>query len=80
MPTATEATLKGMIPEEYHDFLDVFNPEGPTKQMPPSRPGYDFEILLDPSKPIPLLARPYRWNREETADWQTWRDTVVKAG
>jgi hypothetical protein len=53
MPTATEETLKKLIPEEYHDYLDVFDPEGPTRKLPPLRPGYDFEIKLDPTKAAP---------------------------
>jgi hypothetical protein len=27
MPNATEQELKTMVPMEYHDFLDVFDPE-----------------------------------------------------
>jgi len=38
MPTATENTLKSMIPEEYHDFLDIFNPKTPMTRLPPSCP------------------------------------------
>ena len=29
MPTATEDQLKQLVPPEYHDYLDVFDPEGP---------------------------------------------------
>jgi len=29
MPHATEEMLKWMIPEEYHDFIDLADPEGP---------------------------------------------------
>ena len=47
MPTATEEVLRSMVPEEYHDFLDVFNPETPMSRLPPSRPEYDFAIELD---------------------------------
>jgi len=56
MPSATEGELRGMIPEQYHDFLDVFDPTGPMRQLPPLRPGYDFEIPLDPNKPLPKPA------------------------
>ena len=56
MPTATQEQLEAMIPPEYHDFLDVFDPEGPMSQPPPSRPQYDCEIKLDPSKPLPKPA------------------------
>jgi hypothetical protein len=53
MPLATEATIKGHDPSEYHEFLDIFDPSGPTKQLPPSHPGYDFKIRLDLDKPLP---------------------------
>jgi hypothetical protein len=61
-----------MSPSEYHEFLDIFDPEGPTHQLPPFHLGYDFEIPLNPSKPIPPPAHPYQWNRDETADWKAW--------
>jgi dUTP pyrophosphatase len=35
MPSATEATLKSMITNKYQKFLDVFDPSGPTRQLPP---------------------------------------------
>jgi dUTP pyrophosphatase len=47
MPSATEETLCKIIPPEYHNYLDVFNPEGPMRKLPPLRPGFDFEIKLD---------------------------------
>ena len=80
MPTATEETLKSMIPEEYHDFLDVFDPETPLSRLPPLRPQYDFSIELDPTKPLPKPARPYHMNAEEREDWHKWRDLMLKAG
>jgi transposase InsO family protein len=80
MPTATEEELKKLIPPEYHDFLDVFDPAGPTRQLPPSRPGYDFEIPLDPTKPLPKPARPYHMSPAEREDWVKWRDTMLTAG
>jgi hypothetical protein len=80
MPTATEETLKGLIPEEYHDYLDVFDPKGPTRKLPPLCPGYDFEIKLDPTKPLLKLARPYHMNPAEREDWIKWRDTMLVAG
>ena len=80
MPTATDETLKSMIPEEYHDFLNVFNPETPLSRLPPSRPQYDFTIELDPTKPLPKPARPYHMNAEEREDWVKWRDMMLKAG
>jgi len=38
--------LKETIPEEYHDFLDVFDAEYGMSKCPERRPGYDFEIHL----------------------------------
>ena len=80
MPTATEEVLRSMIPKEYHDFLDVFNPETPMSCLPPLRPQYDFSIELDPTKSLPKPARPYHMNAEEREDWQKWRDMMLRAG
>jgi hypothetical protein len=33
MPTASQDKLKSMVPIEYHDYLHVFNPEAPMKQL-----------------------------------------------
>jgi hypothetical protein len=80
MPTATEGELKEMIPTEYHEFLTLANPEGPLKGLPPLRPGYDFEIQLDPNKPLPRPARPYHMGPSEREDWIKWRDNMLQAG
>jgi dUTP pyrophosphatase len=65
MPLATEETLCKIIPPEYHDYLDVFDPEGPMRKLPPLCPGFNFEIKLDPTKPLPRLVRPYHMNLAE---------------
>jgi dUTP pyrophosphatase len=80
MLSATEETLRKIIPPEYHDYLDVFDPEGPMRKLPPLRPGFDFEIKLDPTKPLPKPARPYHMNPAEQEDWIKWRDTMLAAG
>jgi hypothetical protein len=80
MPTATKETLRKLILVEYHDYLDVFDPEGPMRKLPPLCPGYDFEIKLDPTKPLPKPARPYHMNPTEREDWIKWRDTMLAAG
>ena len=80
MPSATEEALQKMIPPEYHDYLDVFDPEGPMRKLPPLRPGYDFEIPLDPNKPLPKPARPYHMSPAEREDWVKWRDTMLAGG
>ena len=69
-----------MVPEEYHDFLDVFNPETPMSHLPLSRLEYDFAIELDPTKPLPKPARPYHMNQEEREDWRKWHDMMLAAG
>jgi hypothetical protein len=35
MAMATKETLRKLIPSEYHDYLDVFDPEGSMKKLPP---------------------------------------------
>jgi hypothetical protein len=80
MPTATKEELKKIIPLEYHNFLDVFDPEGPLRQLPPLQPGYDLEIPLDPTKPLPKPAQPYHMSLAECEDWAKWRDTMLAAG
>jgi len=44
------------IPAEYHEFLDVFDPDLPSMQLPPHQPQYDFALKLDPNKPLPKPA------------------------
>jgi hypothetical protein len=80
MLTATQGTLKGMIPKCYHEFLSLANPEGPLTGLPPLCPGYDFEIHLDPMKPLPRPAQPYHMGPEAREDWNTWWDTMLKVG
>ena len=80
MPTATEEVLHSMVPEEYHDFLDVFNPETPMSCLPPSHLEYDFAIELDPTKPLPKPAQPYHMNEEEREDWRKWCDMMLSMG
>jgi hypothetical protein len=56
MPTATQEKLCSMVLIKYHDYLNVFDPEAPMKQLPVSHPAYDFAIELDPMKPLPKPA------------------------
>ena len=57
--------LRTLVPEEYHDFLDVFDADLCTSRLPPSRPGYDFDIYLIPGAKLPPLAKPYHLSQEE---------------
>jgi hypothetical protein len=54
-----------MVPSEYHDYLDVFNPEAPMEKLPVSCPAYNFTIELDPMKSLPKPMQPYHLNAEE---------------
>ena len=49
---------KQRVPEEYHDYLDVFNADN-TRKLPPFREGFDFKIDLIPNKPWPVPSKPY---------------------
>ena len=80
MPTATDEALQSLMPSCYHHKLHLIDPEGPLKQQPRDRPADDFELQLDPTKPLPKPSRPYHMNPAEQADWIKWRDTMLSAG
>lgn len=44
--------LKKLVPEEYHDFLDVFSPEK-AKELPPHREKWDHRIRLKEGAQLP---------------------------
>ena len=61
--------LKEMIPEEYWDYLDVFDGEKATTTLPDIHgPDIDFAIKLNPAKLLPKPSRPYHMNQEEHAE------------
>ena len=80
MPTASAEALKELMPTNYHRKLHMFDPEGPLRQPPQEWPDYDFELQLDPDKPLPKPSKPYHMNPAERADWIKWRDTMLTAG
>ena len=49
---------KERVPEEYHNYLDVFDANNAQK-LPPFREGFDFKIDLIPNKPWPVPSKPY---------------------
>jgi hypothetical protein len=58
--------LKEVIPEEYWDYLDMFDSKKATTTLPEVHgPNIDFVIELDPSKPLPKPSQPYHMNQEE---------------
>ncbi len=48
LPTATEQSLKAMIPTPYHDYLNVFDPEAPLTRLPRHN-----QATTSPSNSIP---------------------------
>ena len=65
MPTATEETIRATLAPEYHHKTHMFDLEGPLKQQPCDRPSKDFELQLDPTKPLPKPSCPYHMNPAE---------------
>ena len=65
MPTASEETIHAALSLEYHHKAHMFNPEGLLKQQPHNRLGKDFELQLDPTKPLPKPSHPYHMNPAE---------------
>jgi dUTP pyrophosphatase len=66
------AKLKKIIPECYHDYLDVFDSDLCSSKLAPRRPGYDFEINLVPGSKLPPPACLYHLSREETRILDDW--------
>jgi dUTP pyrophosphatase len=56
MPSATEDTLCKLIPPEYHDYLDVFDLEGPMRKLPPY--ALDLTSRLSWTPPSHYLGQP----------------------
>jgi hypothetical protein len=58
--------LKEVIPEEYWDYLDIFDSEKAATTLPEvCGLDIDFAIELDPSKPLLKPSHPYHMNQEE---------------
>jgi len=57
--------LKQTIPQEYHDFLDVFDAEYTMSKCPEKRPSYDFEIHLKEDAKLPPPTKPYHLSQAE---------------
>ena len=72
--------LRTVVPEVYHDFLDVFDTDLCTSRLPPSRPDYDFDINLIPGAKLPPPAKPYHLSQEETHILKDWIDGMLSAG
>ena len=49
---AEEDSLENLVPEEYHNLLQVFE-RGEKTGLPPDRPGIDLEIKMEEGKGLP---------------------------
>ena len=56
---STEEERQRALPRDYHSYLHLTDPEAPLTELPPLRLGYDFEIKLDETKPLPKPTHPY---------------------
>ena len=80
MPTASEETIQATLSPEYHHKAHMFDPEGPLKQQLHNQPSKDFELQLDPTKPLPKPSWPYHMNPAEWQDWMVWWDMMLNTG
>jgi hypothetical protein len=74
------ARLRKVVPECYHDYLDVFDSDLCSSKLAPRRPGYDFKINLVPGSKLPPPACPYHLSREETRILDEWIDRMLATG
>src|SRR5258708_17658919 len=71
------AELRKLVPEYYHDFLDVFDGELSMSKCPERRPGYDFEINLKDNAKLPPPSKPYHMSQAETKILKECLDGMV---
>jgi len=72
--------LKQTIPQEYHDFLDVFDVEYAMSKCPEKCPGYDFEIHLKDDAKLPPPAKPYHLSQAENRILREWLQGMRETG
>ncbi|KAI0991323.1 hypothetical protein K3495_g16864, partial [Podosphaera aphanis] len=72
-----DADPKSYLPQQYHDFIDVFDRKQ-ANTLPPHRP-WDHPIDLQPGKEPPA-ARPYSMNVHELEALRRYLDTELSKG
>src|ERR1700684_2829147 len=70
--------IEELIPEVYHDYLDIFSEEVATK-LPPSRE-YDLAINLKEGAKLPKPAGIYPMSDAELKDLKQWIDEMLAKG
>lgn len=66
------------LPEEFHEFADVFNPQN-TTCLPPVRPGYDLEINLKTDS-LPPTSNSYLLSQDETEELRVYLEVQLAKG
>ena len=56
------------MPQEYHEYLDVFEEEEKTK-LQPHRPGVDLHIKLEKGQGLPVKKIYVQWQDELKELW-----------
>ena len=59
----TQRKLEEMVPQQYHEYLDIFE-EGEKTELPPHRPGVDLEIKLEKGEGLPIKKK-YALSQDE---------------
>jgi hypothetical protein len=70
--------VRKLVPECYHNYLDVFSPIEVTK-LPPHRPGFDIEIEIEEGK-SPPFGPIYSLSEAERAETFDYIERNLKKG
>jgi len=62
--------LEEMVPQEYHEYLDVFE-EGEKTKLPPHRRGVDLEIKLEEGEGLPIK-KMYTLSQDELKELRSY--------
>jgi transposase InsO family protein len=74
----TRNELLKLIPKQYHDYVDRWNPQEANK-LPPRRPGIDHAIELT-SGAVPPAKKPYGLTREQAAVVKAYVEDMLGKG
>ena len=64
----------------YHKYNYVFDSEKLMSEVPPTRPGYDFELHLQDGAKLPPPSRPFHVSQKEQTILKEWLDGMVEVG
>ena len=74
----TREKLLPLLPEQYRDFVDVWDPSK-TSELPPQREGIDHAIELEQGS-TPPAKRPYGLSRDQALVVKTFVEDMLKRG